>query len=141
MAFRVSVVFSLLNTTTWNVRKSNENVWIKVARVVKLKLAFTEWLFYNLVILIKLYKIRYQNLDNALLFPRNQAICLKNWKLWRAPSTIKFKIFWWNFAHVSYLTMSTKDCSRFFFLFKPWVITKNVKKWVCTNQVIFYYFK
>ena len=141
MAFRFSVVFSLLNTTTWNVRKSNENVWIKVARVVKLKLAFTEWLFYNLVILIKLYQIRYQNLDNALLFPRNQAICLKNWKLWRAPTTIKFKIFWWNFAQRFLLSNVYKRLFEIFFLFKPWVITKNVKKWVCTNQVIFYYCK
>ena len=42
---------------------------VKVARVVNLKLAFTEWFF--LVILIKLYKIRYLNLDKALLFPIN----------------------------------------------------------------------
>ena len=141
MAFRVSVVFSLLNTTTWNVRKSNENVWIKVARVVKLKLAFTEWLFYNLVILIKLYKIRYQNLDNALLFPRNQATCLKNWKLWRAPTTIKFKIYLVEFCTRFLLNNVYKRLLEIFFLFKPWVITKNVKKWVCSNQVIFYYCK
>ena len=72
-------------------------------------------IFYNLVILIKLFKIRYLNLDKALLFPRNQAICLKNWKLWRAPTTTKFNIFCWNFAHVSYLTMSTKGGSGFFY--------------------------
>ena len=52
----------------------------KVVRVVKLKLAFMELLFYNLVILIKLHKIRYLNLNKVLLFLRNQAICLKNWK-------------------------------------------------------------
>ena len=52
------------------------NKYIKTARVVKLKLAFMEWFFYNLVILIKLYKIWYLNLGKALLFPRNQAICL-----------------------------------------------------------------
>ena len=46
--------------------------------MVKLKLAFMEWLFYKLVILIMLYKIGYLNLDKTLLFPRNQAICLKN---------------------------------------------------------------
>ena len=56
----------------------------KVVCVVKLKFAFMEWFFYNLVMLIKLYKIRYLNLDKALLFPRKQAICPKNWKLWRA---------------------------------------------------------
>ena len=66
--------------------------------------------------LIKLYKIRYLNLEKALLFPRNQAICLRNWKLWRAPISTKFNIFCWNFAHVSYLTMSAKEC-----------INKNVK--------------
>ena len=101
---------------------------VKVARVVKLKLNFMEWFFCNLVILITLYKIRYLNLDKALLFPRNQAICLKNRKLWRAPTTTMFNIFGWNFAHVSYLAISTKGCSRFFLiLFRSWVINKNVK--------------
>ena len=101
---------------------------VKVARVVKLKLNFMEWFFCNLVILITLYKIRYLNLDKALLFPRNQAICLKNRKLWRAPTTTMFNIFCWNFAHVSYLAISTKGCSRFFLiLFRSWVINKNVK--------------
>ena len=50
----------------------------KVGRVVNLKLAFTERFFYNLVILIKLYKIRYLNLGKALFSPRNQIICQKN---------------------------------------------------------------
>ena len=100
----------------------------KVVRVVKLKLAFMKLFFINLVILMKLYKIRYPNLDKPLLFPRKQAICLKNWKLWRAPTTLEFNIFCWNFARVSYLTMSTKGCSGFFFiLFRSWVINKNVK--------------
>ena len=100
----------------------------KVAYMVNLKLAFTDWFFHNLIILIKLYKIRYLNLDKALLFPRNQVICLKNWKLWRASTTIEFHTFCWNFAHVSYLTMPTKRCSGFFYiLFKSWVNKKNVK--------------
>ena len=87
---------------------------IKVARVVNLKLAFKEWFFYNLIIQIKLYKIPYLNLDKTLLFLTNQVICLKNFKLWRARNTVKFNIFLWNFAHVSYLMMSTKQCSGFF---------------------------
>ena len=46
-----------------------------------------------------------------------------------APTTIEFNIFCWNFAHVSYLPISTKGCSRFFFiLFKHWVICKNQKR-------------
>ena len=89
-------------------------IYLKVARVGNLKLIFRYYFFYNLVILIKLYKIRYLNLDKALLFPRNQAICLKNWKLWRAPTASKFNNFCLNFAHVSCLTMSTKACSGFF---------------------------
>ena len=114
---------------------------VKVARVVKLKLAFMEWFFYNLVIVIKLYKIRYLNLDKVLLFSRKQVICLKNWKVWRAPTTTKFNIFWRNFAHFSYLTMSTKGCSGFFlFCLDPELLIKY-KKWVCRNQFIFYFCK
>ena len=66
---------------------------IKVARVVNFKLAFKDWLFYNLIILIKLCKIWYLNLVKTLLFPRNQVIFLKNWKLWRAPTTIEVFFF------------------------------------------------
>ena len=88
-----------------------------------------EWFFNLDIIVIKLYKIWYLNLDKALLFPRNQAICLKNWKLWRAPTTTKFDIFCWNFTLVSYITMSTKGFSGFLLLllFRSWVVNKNVK--------------
>ena len=111
----------------------------KVAGVINLKLAFTEWF---LVILITLYKIRYLNSDKALLYPRIQVICLKNWKLWRASTTINFNIFGWNFAPVSYLTMSTKGCLGFFsfcldFCF-AWVINSNVKnECVATRSYLF----
>ena len=38
-------------------------------------------------------------------------------------------IFCWNFAHVSYLPMSTKGCSGFnFILFRTWVICQNQKR-------------
>ena len=87
---------------------------IKVVRVVNLKLDFTDYCFYNLVVLIKLCKIRYRNYGRPLLFPRNQVFCLKNWKLWRASTTIEFNIFCWNFADVFYLVMSTKACVEFF---------------------------
>ena len=104
------------------------NKSLKVARVVNLKLAFTDWFCYNLIVPIKLCKIRNLNLDKTVLFLTNQVISLKNWKLRRFPTTIKFIIFCWNFAHVSYLAMSTKGCSEFFFiLFKSWNINKNVK--------------
>ena len=103
-------------------------VFLKVVRLFKLKLAFMVQFFHNLVILIKLYKMRYLDLDKTLLFPRDQAIGLENWKLWRARTAKKFGIFWWNFAHVSYLTMSIKECPGFCcVLFRSWVINKNVK--------------
>ena len=111
----------------------------KVARVVKLKLAFLEWFFYNLVILIKLYKIWDLNLGKALLFLRSQAICLKNWRLWRSPTATKFNIFCWNFAHVFYLTMSTKGVRDFSILIRSWIINKNVKsEWVGTRSFLIF---
>ena len=76
---------------------------------------------------LSIYKIWYLNIDKALLFLRNQAICLKNWNLRWVPTTTKFDIICWNFAHISYLTISTKGCSGFFILFRTWVIYKNLK--------------
>ena len=114
---------------------------IKVARVVTLKLAFKEWFFYNLVLLIKLCKIGYLNWDKVLLFPRNHVICFKNWKFWRAPTTIQFNIFCWNFAHVSHVTTSTKWSSGFFsILFRSWIIKKNVKN-ECVETRSFFLFE
>ena len=72
---------------------------LKVDHVVNLKLAFTDWFFCNLIILIRLCKIRYLNLDKALLFPGNQVIFLKKWQLWRDPTTIKFKYFFTEILH------------------------------------------
>ena len=38
------------------------------------------------------------------------------------------RVFCWNFAHVFYLIMSTKECSGFFFiLLRSWVISNSVK--------------
>ena len=115
---------------------SNTRFHVKVARVVKLKLAFMEWFFYNLVILVKTYEIRYLNLDKALLFPRNQAICLKNWKLWRAPTTTKFDIFCWNFAHFPTWQCLQKRVRDFFISFRSWVINKNIKN-ECVDLIMF----
>ena len=95
--------------------KISRKLWLKVAHEVNLKLAFMEWFFFKLVILIMLCKIRYLNLDKAL----SSAICLKNWKLWRASTTTKFHIFCWSFAHVSYLT-------GFFILFTSRVNNENI---------------
>ena len=50
------------------------------------------------------------------MFLRNQVFCLKNWKLWQAPTIMEFDNFCWNIAYVFYLPMSTKAkrCSGFF---------------------------
>ena len=61
----------------------------------------------------------------SFIILKKQVICLKNWKLWQAPTTIEFNIFCWNFAQTSYLTRSTKG--SFFILFRSWFINKNVK--------------
>ena len=45
-------------------------------------------------------------------------------KFWRAPTTIEFNIFCWNFAHLSFLPVSTKGCSWFFILSRFRVIDK-----------------
>ena len=113
---------------------------VKVAGVVGLKLAFMEWFLYNLVILIKLYKIRYLSLDKVLLFPRNQAICVKNWKLWRVPAATKFNIFCWNFCTPFLLNSVFKRVVGIFLIFfRSWVINKSVKN-ECVETRSFFIF-
>ena len=98
----------------------------KVTRVVNMKLGFMNWFLYYLIIPIEWCKIPYKTLDKTLLFSRNQGVCLKNWKFWRAPTTVEFNLFCWNLAHISYLPMSTKGCSGFFLIsFRSWVIKKT----------------
>ena len=110
----------------WKENHQKINKKIKVARVVSLKSAFTDWFFLQFY---NTNKVKQNPIpkDEALLFPRNQVICLQNWKLWRAPTVTEFNIFCWNFANVSFL-MSTKMCWEFFLiLFRTWIINKNVK--------------
>ena len=90
--------------------------------------SFMDWFCHNLIVLIKKCKIPYKNLNKALLLWRNQVLCLKIWKLWRAPTTLQFNIFCRNSAHVFYLPKCTKKCGIFFISFRFWVICKNLKK-------------
>ena len=70
-----------------------------------------------------------KNLDKALLFSRNHVFCLKICKLWPAPTTLQFDIFCSNFAHVTYLPISAKECVWvFFILFRSWIIYKSLKR-------------
>ena len=101
----------------------------KMARVVRLTLAFMEWFFYNLIIRIKLYKIRYlTNLaDKALLFPRNQAICLKieNFNELQLSQSLIFLL---QFCTRFLLNNVYKRMFEIFLiLFRSWVINKNIK--------------
>ena len=53
----------------------------------------------------------------VLLFWRNQVIYMINWTLWRAPTTVEFNVFGWNFTYVFYLIISAKGCSGFCFFY------------------------
>ena len=100
---------------------------VKVARVVHIKLRFMDWFSYYFTVLIKQCKIPYKILNKALLFSKNQVFCLKNWKLWRAPTTLEF-IFFVEILH----TFPTYQCLQksvrdFFILFRSWITCKNWK--------------
>ena len=103
-------------------RPYSKTIFFPWAKIVLRCLALLIWnwllqtvFFYTLIILIKLCKIQYLNLYKSVLFPRNQIFYLKKKAFWRATTTTEFNIFCWNFAHVSYLTISTKGCSEFFY--------------------------
>ena len=62
---------------------------------------------------------------------------MKNWKLLRAPTTIEFNIFCWNFAQVSYLPMSTKQCSRFVLFFLDLELFAKIKNDLVSTHSFF----
>ena len=86
---------------------------IKVAWVANKNL---DWFFYNLIILIKKYKIPYKNLDKPLLFSTNQLFYLKILKLWRASTNADFDNFCWNCVPNFLLTKVYQKSSVFFLL-------------------------
>ena len=94
--------FELFGTPTDNISKATRTLekktLLKEAAMVNIKVAFINWVFHFLIMLIMLYKIRYLNLDKVLLFSSNQVICLKNRKFWQAPITIVFKFFLLKFS-------------------------------------------
>ena len=49
-------------------------------------------------------------------------------KFWRAPTTVQFNIFSWNFARVSYLPTSTKLCLGFFLFCLDLELLAKIKK-------------
>ena len=54
---------------------------------------------------------KYRQSSNVFEKP---GILSKNWKFWRAPTTIEFNNFCWNFAHIFYISMPARGCSGFF---------------------------
>ena len=74
------------------------------------------------------------------MFSRNQVFCLKNWKLWRPPTTIELNISCWNFGHVSYLPMSTKVCSELFLFCLNLELFAKIKKDLVSTHSFFTFF-
>ena len=74
--------------------------YFKVARVVNIRLAFTDYLIFNLIILTGIWKTMYTGYLSQ--------------KLKTLTNSIVFNIFCYNFAHVSFLPMSNKEYSGIF---------------------------
>ena len=75
-----------------------------------IKTGFDGGIFYNLLILIKLFKIRYLNLDKALLFPRNQH-CAKSVRIW-SYSGPHFAAFGLNTKYFSVFSANVRKCGK-----------------------------
>ena len=84
-----------------------------------------DWSYYDLIILIK-----------ALLCLRNQCFCIKN----SNSTTINFNIFCWNFARVSFLPLSTKECSGFFLFCLDLELFAKIKKSLVSTHLFFHIF-
>ena len=76
-----------------------------------------------------------KNLGKALLFSRNQVVCLKIWRLWRAPTTLQFNISI-NFAQISYLSTSTKGCVGFFKFCLDLELFAKIKKCLVSTHLL-----
>ena len=75
MHLKVKKLLELKNNLHLSNKKDFYEIYnLNVTCVVNLKLVFSS----NLVVLIKLCKIRYLNQGRSLLFPRIQVFCLKN---------------------------------------------------------------
>ena len=84
-------------------------------------------IFYNLVILIKLYKIRYLNSDKAVLFRDTRLFVWKieNFDKLQLPQSLTF--FAGICTHFLHNNVYKSVFGIFFILFRSWVINKNVK--------------
>ena len=88
---------------------------------------------YYSIILVLRWKITYLILPKNLFSSRNHSFCFQKWKFLGALTyewsfTIFYLIFFWRFAHVFSLTISTKVCAENFLLFFNWKILKKIEK-------------
>ena len=83
--------------------------------MVKLKSVFMDWFFYLVILIIKLCKIRYLNINKFLLFWETRLFVRKIEIFGELELPQSLIFFCWKFAEASYLTMSTKGCSGFFY--------------------------
>ena len=51
--------------------------------------------------------------QSSIVF-KKPGILSENLKSWKAPTILQFNIFWWNFAYIFYLPISSKACVGFF---------------------------
>ena len=66
--------------------------------------------------------------QRSIVFEKSVILSEKLKTLVWAPTTIDFKICFWHFVHVSYLTVPTNECLGFFkILFRTCVIYQNKK--------------
>ena len=74
--------------------------------------------------------------QSSIVFEK-QVFCLKIWKLWRALTILQFNIFYWNFAHVFYLPMSTSECVGLFKFYLDLELFAKIKKDLVSSHSIF----
>ena len=86
-----------------------------------------DWFCYNLITLIKLCKIPHKNLDKALLSLRDQAFCLKIWKLWWGPTTPQL-IFFAETLHMFLIYQCLQKSVQDFFFFLDLELFAIIKK-------------
>ena len=74
--------------------------------------------------------------QNSIAFVK-PGILSEKLKIWRAPTTLQFNIFCWNFAHVSYLPMPKKGCVGFYLFCLDLEILATIKKNLVSKHSFF----
>ena len=69
-----------------------------------------------------------QKLRQSSIVFEKPGICLENLKLWQTLATIEINNSCWNFAHISCLPMSTKECLGFFVFYLELELFAKIKK-------------